>query len=482
MIKMPSKDNYLDYIIKQINTTPDIANEFLKNVGSESNHRFLFNNLKNDVEKFLGGFTENRFNIMSGLRGVGKSTLLFQIYEYLIVRGIDKNRILYVPADELKTIKGANLLDLINVFAEDVHHRYPASLKEELFILIDESQDESNWSQTGKIIYDQSKKIFMLFTGSNALDFELNLNSVRRTTFRRIYPLNFQEYLNLKYNVPVIPISEDILDIFLTGNVKQASDGEREMLSYTSSVQKPLKKEFEYFLSCGGFPLNLNLDESNTFRNIFEIVRRVVEKDVRHYKSFKGDTENVVFSILSFLATQKPGGGSVNSLSKNIGAARSNVIDLLDILEKTHLIFHIPPYGGAGKMIRSPKKYYFLSPSINASINFTLGKHTPNNSDYMGILAETYVASSFFRLKKSIYKPNGIFTPTQKGVADFILTTFEGDKVAVEVGIGKKGDSQVRRTMNKYNCQHGVVVSSATNLIKKEGDIIFLPLTTFALM
>ena len=120
--------------------------------------------------------------------------------------------------------------------------------------------------------------------------------------------------------------------------------------------------------------------------------------------------------------------------------------------------------------------------TINASINFTLGKHTPNNNDYLGILAENLVASSFFRLNKTISKPNGIFTPTQKGMSDFIVTSFEGDKVAVEVGIGKKGISQVKRTMNKYNCQYGVVVSSATNLIKKEGEIIFLPLTTFALM
>ena len=133
-------------------------------------------------------------------------------------------------------------------------------------------------------------------------------------------------------------------------------------------------------------------------------------------------------------------------------------------------------------MLRASKKYYFLSPSINASINFTLGKHTPNNNDYLGILAETFVASSFFRLNKTLSKPNGIFTPTQKGMADFIITTFEGDKIAVEVGIGEKGQSQVKKTMNKYNCQSGVVVSSTTNLIEKEGDIIFLPLTTFALM
>ncbi len=441
-----------------------------------------FDNIKNSVNKFLDGFDENRFTVMPGLRGVGKSTLLLQTYEYLVSRGVDKNRILYVPADELKTLNESNFFDLINVFVEDIHHKYPATLDEELFLLIDEAQEDSNWSKTGKIIHDQSKKIFMIFTGSNALDFELNLNSVRRTSFERIYPMNFQEYLNLKYDISIPPISEDIMNIFLTGNVESASKKETEVMFLTSSIQKPLKCEFKYFLSYGGFPLNLNLDEVTTHRRIFEVVRRVIEKDIRHYKSFKEDTENVLFNILSFLSTQKPGGISVNSLSKNIGASRGSIINLLDVLEKTHLIFHINPYGDAGKMIRTPKKYYFLSPCINASINFTLGKHTPNDNAYLGVLAETLVASSFFRLNKTISKPNGIFTPTQKRMADFIITTFEGDNVAVEVGIGKKGDSQVKKTMNKYNCQRGVVVSSATNLIKKEDEIIFLPLTTFSLM
>jgi hypothetical protein len=419
---------------------------------------------------------------MPGLRGVGKSTLLLQIYKYLINKGIDRNRVLYVPVDELMALQNSSLLDLINVFVEDVHHRYPATLNQNLFLLIDEAHEDREWSKTGKIIYDQSKKIYMIFTGSNALDFELNIDSVRRTSFQRIYPLNFQEYLNLKYTLSLPSVTDDILNIFLTGNVEQASQKESELLSMTSPIGKPLMKEFEYFMSYGGFPLNFNLDEINTHKRIFEVVKRVLEKDVRHYKSFNGNTKNVLFNILSFLATQKPGGISINSLSKNIGASRGSIIDLLEILEKTHLIFHVKPYGGASKMIRKPNKYYFLSPSINAAINFTLGKHAPNSNDYLGVLAETLVASSFFRLNRTVSKPNGIFAPAEKGMADFVITTFEGDKVAVEVGIGEKTYPQVKRTMNKHDCQFGVVVSKKTDLIEKDGDVIFLPLTTFGLM
>lgn len=413
-----------------------------------------FINIKNNLDEFLGGYAENRFMVMPGLRGTGKSTLLFQVYEYLIEKGIDKKRILYLSLDQLKSFKDTGLSDLVDIFVEDIHHRYLATLDEEIFLLIDEAQEDKNWSNTGKAIYDQSKKVFMIFTGSNALDFAINLNSVRRTLFERIYPMNFQEYLFLKYRIPDINISSDLVDLFLTGNIENASKKETDLLTSIPVLKKPLKKEFEYFLSYGGFPLSLNLDEINAHRRIYELIGRVVDNDVRHYKAYNGNTKQAIFNILSFLATQKPGGLSVNNLSKDIGSPRSNIIDLLDILEKTHMIFHIKPYGGASKIIRSPSKYYFLSPTLNASINFTLGKHNPNNRDYLGILAETYVASTFFRLKNTISKPNGIFSPTGKGMADFIITDFERNKVAVEVGIGEKvelprpfedGDSQTKK-------------------------------------
>ena len=419
---------------------------------------------------------------MPGLRGVGKTTLMFQLYEYLAERGVDENRILYVPVDQLNFFPDANLEDLINVFVEDVHHRYPATLDNELFIFIDEAQEDNNWSQTGKIIYDQSKKIFMIFAGSQALGFELNIDSVRRTKFERIYPMNFQEYLFLKYDIPSNGISNDLLNMFLTGNIEKVVTKETDIFSHTKLIKKPLIKEWQHFLYYGGFPFSFDLDDVEAHTRIYEIVERIIEKDVRHYKSFNGDTKRILFNILSFLATQKPGGVSINSLSKNLSTSRSQLIDLLNILEKTHLIFQLKPYGGEGKMIRKPSKYYFLSPSITASINFTLGKHTPDNTDYMGLLAENLVASSFFRLKNTVSKPNGIFCPSKKGMADFIITTFEGDRIPVEVGIGKKTERQVIKTMDDYNCEYGVVISQTTDLIKKENDVIWLPITTFSLM
>ena len=478
-----NNENFVDYILKQLQTTPYIVNNFLKmNTDDEFKYRNIFQEMKKHIDDFLGGYDENRFMVMPGLRGIGKSTLIFQLYNYLINKGIDLDRILYLSIDQINSLPHANIENLISTFVESIHDRYPATLDKELFIFIDEAQEDENWSKTGKIIYDQTKKIFMIFTGSNALDFELDKNAARRTSIQRIYPMNFQEYLYLKYNIPPTDISNDLINMILTSNVGNTLQKEREILSHINLINKPLSLAWNDFLCYGGFPLTLNLDHVNSHYRIYEIVDRIIDKDVRRYKAFNGNTKRKLFNIISFIATQKPGNISLNKLSKHISTSRSNVIELIDILENTHLIFHILPYGGASKMIRKPSKYYFLSPSLTASINFTIGKHNPNNNDYMGVLAETLVASTFFRLNNTIHRPQGIFYPTEKGMCDFIITNWDGDKIAIEVGVGSKDKKQVTKTMRKYNCKHAIIISQTTEFIKKDGNIIYLPLKTFSLI
>ena len=63
--------------------------------------------------------------------------------------------------------------------------------------------------------------------------------------------------------------------------------------------------------------------------------------------------------ILRFLATQPTGEISQNNLANYFNTAISNVNNVLDILEKTHLIFHCEPYGVASTRARKPWKYNY---------------------------------------------------------------------------------------------------------------------------
>ncbi|MDR0912289.1 MAG: AAA family ATPase [Methanobrevibacter sp.] len=477
-----NKDLLISYIKKRLIDEPTLMKENIYDNNQKFKYRNAFLNLKKYIDDFLDGYVENRFIIMPGLRGLGKSTLIFQLYDYLLnQKKIENDRILYLSVDQLNEFLGERLIDTIYVYINEIHQRSPITLDKELFIFIDEAQYDEKWSMAGKIIYDESKKIFMIFTGSSALDFEVNIDSVRRMKREAIYPMNFKEYLYLKHDINLPKgISSAIREMIFTGNIDDAINKEIKIINNFSNLKAPLNKEFENYLTYGSFPMSLSLNEFDIHRKTYDMIERIIEKDVSHYKSLGKNTKTTILKIIRFLSIQKPGELSKVKLGKNIGVSPSIIQEILYILEKTHLIFHIDAYGGAGKQIRKPWKYYFLSPSIKSSINFTLGKYTPENREFLGNLAENLVASYFFKMQETIKRPLGIFYASEKGGVDFLLTNIYGDVIPVEVGIGEKNKKQVKNAIDKYNSDYGIIISNKTSLIKKEDNIIFIPLTTFS--
>ena len=83
-------------------------------------------------------------------------------------------------------------------------------------------------------------------------------------------------------------------------------------------------------------------------------------------------------------------------------------------------------------------------------------------------------------MKKETHQPSSIFYPPDSSHADFLLTTIDGNIIPIEVGKDKKNKKQVRKSMDKYNSNYGIVISNTTEMIKKEENVIYLPLTTFS--
>lgn len=129
---------------------------------------------------------------------------------------------------------------------------------------------------------------------------------------------------------------------------------------------------------------------------------------------------------------------SNHKLSNYLSISSRVVNEILNILEKTQLIFNVKSYGGAGKIAKKAWKYYFLSPSLILAINYDVGRYSMDNKKCLGFLAETLVASSLFKIQQTRFELMGLFYPPEKKGSDFLLRTKLDDIVPVEVGIGKK--------------------------------------------
>ena len=168
------------------------------------------------TKSFLEGKGDSRMVILYGLRGIGKSTILFQVYERLkrglifdtVVESkkIPKENILYLSIDQtllegqFDTSKSP-ILDAIKSFCEDVHGQKIEALNKKLFIMIDEAQFDKNWTFAAKSIYDRTRNIFLIITGSSALALNIDTDTARRAIKEPLFPLNFMEYETMKNRI-----------------------------------------------------------------------------------------------------------------------------------------------------------------------------------------------------------------------------------------------------------------------------------------
>ncbi len=479
-------DEILKYIYAKISQAPIFAKQRINLEDRPLLLRQISIKLQGYARAFINeekGASENRIIILPGLRGVGKTTMLLQLYDFLIKNNIEEEKVLYFSTDELKGYLGASILETLNIFFEDVLKTTPVFLKDKVFILIDEAHFDEHWDSVAKILYDQSKKIFLVITGSSALNMEISPDVARRAIKEKVFPLSFSEYLLLKHGIDINEkISLRLKSLIFDFNEKdlyEVSKKEIEIVKLSTKIGRELNQELFSFLTMGDLPFSLELEEKSVYDRIISMVDRIIDKDIFSIQSFKSESKETIKRIIYFLATQSPGGTSDSKLSKHLATSSKQIRNILDVLEKTHLIFSIKPYGGAGKIVRKSWKYYFLSHSINTAIRFKLGAFDRNNPQMFGVLVENMVASYLIRMKEIMNLPTGIFYDPNEGGVDFLIRDGKENLIPIEVGYGKKDRSQIKKAIKKYDSKYGIVICNCQK-IKKEENVIFIPITTFS--
>jgi predicted AAA+ superfamily ATPase len=421
---------------------------------------------------------------MPGLRGVGKTTILFQLYDYLVnEKNIDYKNILYLTMDQVKSYFNIGLLEYVDNFLDYTHKTSQIFLDKKIFIFVDECHFDKEWSLAGKILYDNSKNIFLIFTGSSALELEFNPDSARRSLKIPIFPNNFRDYLSLKHNINInSKFGETLAEIIYFTDKKHVDKGinlEKDVYYDLFKLNNEPKFAFMEFLKEYGFATNLNSNKYIRYEVIMETINKIIEKDFSTIKSFTSLKMDVIRKIIYFIALSREGPLSNQKIANYLSISSRDVNEILNVLEKTQLIFPIKPYGNGGKIIKKPWKYYFLSPTLNAAINFNIGRFDLDSRQCLGRLAETLVASTLFKLAKTKFHFMDIFYPTEKKASDFIIKTKLYTIIPIEVGIGKKTKSQLSVTMNDYNADKGILISDRYSRIHFENDIIYIPLMSF---
>jgi hypothetical protein len=476
------------YLERRIQYTEKLA---LKYTTDDNNKplpkRHIFSRIKNYIDNFLEKNEKiNRLIIIPGLRGTGKTTLLYQLYLYLIrKKNIPRERILFISVDDLKSLN-YNLRSCIEVYESKILFEDLVNSKEPVFLLLDEVNHDQNWALTLKVIYDEYPNIFVIATGSSALELEKETSAdlARRAKKEYLFPLNFIEYLKIskkidKYYRTSI-IREKILKLLNNVSFIPKFTSEFFTNNETMEIYKKIKLysyEIEDFLKFGGFPFTA-LYKKDSEELLLEIIKKITYSDIPKIKDiYYSSLENALKLIYYLAGSEKT---SIENISNDLKINKYSVQNILRLLEMSSLIFSVKPLGSEEKIIKKSWKYYFITPTIRFMIKDYLG--TFKESD-IGFLLEEYIASTLYKMQitYSILNMKVFYDPNKKG-SDFLIKTFENKIIPIEVKFGKdkNAEKQVRNSMKRYNTEYGIIIGDYD--LEFRDNILYMPKELFLIL
>lgn len=477
------------YLQNQLNRAPSLLKTYTQD---EQGNKYLTRNMFIRVEKlinnFIAGQHEIRMVSIPGLRGVGKTTLLAQLFLQFFPRY--SKDMLYISADQVINELGADLYSVFEEYQKILGIPFE-KLDRNLFIFIDEIHFDKKWTAVLKTIYDRSKKIFVICTGSSALSLQSTTDLARRVVFEKLYPMSFTEYILLKTRYEFIKDKT----VGIKYPIRGLKDALKEALFYSSDADQCFSRlaglqvqvdkywfgidslEVDKFLRFGTMPYALTIkDEQRMHTLTNQQIDRIVERDLPELGKFDTATLATIKNILLLIAGS--GEVSVTNLSQILkGISIVTLINVLETLEKAEMLIRVYPYGSTYKKVRKPSKYHFMTPAVRHTL-LTIVEGESAFTNHKGWYLEDIVSLSLYReFSQKLASP--IFYDSAKDGADFILA-FPDRKIPIETGHGKKEINQALSTLEKVNGRYGLVVCDS-NLVRK-GEIVKVPLKYFLLI
>ena len=111
---------------------------------------------------------ERQIIVIYGLRRTGKTTIMYQLIDYLLKDNIKKGNILYFSFD----YSNIELRDIIEDYEKYILKKPIKMENSKVYIFLDEIQKLNDWENKIKIYYDTYKNIKFIISGSASINIE----------------------------------------------------------------------------------------------------------------------------------------------------------------------------------------------------------------------------------------------------------------------------------------------------------------------
>lgn len=289
----------------------------------------------NYLNMLIDKINNKKIKIITGIRRVGKSFLLFNLfYSYLLANKVEADQIITIKLDRVENEELWDRQKLYKYIKDRIVN------DKQYFLLIDEIQNVKKFELVLNSFQDQDN-IDIYVTGSNSkfLSKDIATTFAGRGMEINVLPLSFQEYLN-----------------FSNLDVNQA---------------------WNLYSLYGGMPEVVLVDKENEKKQILkDLLTNVYVNDIaeRHKLNSTQDVLNIVEYLASIVSSQCNSSRIANSFNSlnNKKTSTYQIDKILDALEDSFLIDKIRKYDIKGlKLLSGQYKYYFVDNGLrNVALNF----------------------------------------------------------------------------------------------------------------
>lgn len=360
----------------------------------------VLNTLKNNLNN-------RQIVFLTGLRRVGKTTLLKLIIQYLIKeKKVDPKLIFYISLDDYSLSKKA-----ISEVIEEYRKAQKLSFKDKVYLFLDEVAYQDNFELQLKNLYDsQNVKIFASSSSASILRSKKSFLTGRNMIIE-VLPLDFAEFLEFR------------------------------QIKVKKSDKHLLEKYFEEYLSVGGMPEFVLRGEITYLQ---ELVDDIIYKDIA---SFYGIRNPQVLKDFFVLLMERAGKViSINKIANILEISPDSAKRYLKMFADSYLIYLVPRFGKTNETLISPKKIYAADLGIRTFFTGFRDK---------GSLFENYI---YLKIKDR--KPKYIYQNSTE--IDFITS----DKELIEVKFGSEMTKNQEQLFNEFRATKKTVIGSFSDLDK----------------
>ncbi|HBU07076.1 MAG TPA: hypothetical protein DEB09_03245 [Candidatus Magasanikbacteria bacterium] len=290
--------------------------------------------------------------VVTGMRQVGKTTLLKQLYMEI---GHEKKR-LWFDFDNPLDMKVFEEIDYRNIYAR-LQQMAGATKDEKIYVFIDELQNFPETTKIIKYLLDHYGVKFLVTGSSNFYLKNLFPESLSGRKFLYdLPPLNFKEYLYFHDKISLEQAQEkNISKILLEQNI---------------FTVKRFEPDYEAYLQYGGFPEVVVTEGQETKQMILKnIFKSFFEKDLKIISDHQDIRE--LRDLLLLLVPRVGSAMEVSKLASELGVDRPKIYSYLEFLQGVFMIRLLPKFSHSiDRAVAGGKKVYF---SDNGLLNI-IGK------------------------------------------------------------------------------------------------------------